>query len=231
MKEIRTLTANEIECRIGVGNNPDGCSLLLYKDARSDMAILDEVFGAENWQRRHYECKGNLFCSVSVKIGGEWVSKDDCGTESYAEKEKGEASDSFKRACVNWGIGRELYTSPFIWITLAEADRDKNGKVRTKFSVSNIEYNEYRAISRLDVIDGRGNTRFSYDENKSKKSLSEDSVNDVQLRGKLIPWLAQKEEESKGDFSVVELIDKNYKATKEVCIKIEKLYNKSKQQK
>ena len=122
MIKFRDLTASEIDVRIGQKNDK-GIALLLYKDARCDMAILDETVGAENWEREHYECKGNLFCKVGINTNFDkegnlpnWVYKSDCGTESNTEKEKGEASDSFKRACVNWGIGRELYTSPFIWI-------------------------------------------------------------------------------------------------------------------
>lgn len=133
--EFRDLTADEIEVRIQSvkvrDGKPSGVVLLLYKNARCDMNILDETVGPENWQRDHYECKGNLFCRVGIKVaprvdvtsqkltfdGDCWVWKSDCGTESNTEKEKGEASDSFKRACVNWGIGRELYTAPFIWIS------------------------------------------------------------------------------------------------------------------
>ena len=113
--KFRDLKAEEIECRVQQVKDT-GLVLLLYKDSRTDMNILDETVGAENWQREHYECKGNLFCRVGIKCGDEWVWKSDCGTESNTEAQKGEASDSFKRACFNWAIGRELYTSPFIWI-------------------------------------------------------------------------------------------------------------------
>lgn len=136
MNTFRDLTADDIELRVqSVKEN--GLTLLLYKNARVDMAILDETVGAENWQREHYECKGNLFCRVgilciSIENGTvEWVWKSDCGTESNTEKEKGEASDSFKRACFNWGIGRELYTSPFIWIAADKCtikENDRGGK-------------------------------------------------------------------------------------------------------
>ena len=128
--KFRDLRAEEIECRVqSVKEN--GVILLLYKDARCDMNILDEELGAENWQREHYECKGNLFCRVGIKCHNEWVWKADCGTESNTEAQKGEASDSFKRACFNWGIGRELYTSPFIWISASDCNIKKstfNGK-------------------------------------------------------------------------------------------------------
>ena len=134
--KFRDLTANEIDVRVGqVG---DGyCTLLLYKDARVDMDILDETVGCEYWQRKHYEVKGNLYCSVGIYFDDAgWVWKDDCGTESYTEKEKGESSDSFKRACVNWGIGRELYTSPLIKIDCKT--KDKKLTELTSFSVDKI---------------------------------------------------------------------------------------------
>lgn len=118
--EFRNLKENEIECRVAQvwdnGTQPTKMSLLLYKNARTDSTILDEAVGSENWQCRFYDCKGNLFCSVGIKCGDEWIWKDDCGSESYTEKEKGEASDAFKRACFKWGIGKELYTAPLIWI-------------------------------------------------------------------------------------------------------------------
>lgn len=143
--QFRDLKADEIELRIGtIGRKGNGISLLLYKNARCDMNILDETVGPANWQREHYECKGNLFCRVGIKDKetGDWIYKSDCGAESYTEKEKGEASDSFKRACVNWGIGRELYTSPFVWITTQDAGlKEKDGKWSTKdvFSVLEID--------------------------------------------------------------------------------------------
>lgn len=115
---FRKLTANDVEARVQ-SCDENGFVLLLYKNARCDMNVLDEAVGAENWQREHYECKGNLFCRVGININyvdegmsQEYIWKADCGTESNTEKEKGESSDSFKRACVNWGIGRELYTAP-----------------------------------------------------------------------------------------------------------------------
>lgn len=115
--KFRNLNASDIDVRIA-SIKETGLSLLLYKDARCDMNILDETVGSENWQRKHYECKGNLYCSVGIFTPNNgWVWKDDCGAESYTEKEKGESSDSFKRACFNWGIGRELYTAPYIWIS------------------------------------------------------------------------------------------------------------------
>lgn len=149
--EFRPLTAEEIECRVATVSDK-GCSLLLYKDARCDMRILDE--SGVLWQRKHYECKGNLFCSVGIKIGDEWVWKDDCGAESYTEKEKGEASDSFKRACFNWGIGRELYTAPFIWVSAENVTLAENkGKKTTydKFRVEKITIDKGK-ITQISIV-------------------------------------------------------------------------------
>lgn len=140
---FRDLTADEIECRVqSVKQN--GLVLLLYKNARCDMNILDETVGAENWQREHYECKGNLFCRVGIRCfdptnvpSEQWVWKSDCGTESNTEAQKGEASDSFKRACFNWGIGRELYTAPFTWIP-ADKCNISQSKCYDNFEVEKI---------------------------------------------------------------------------------------------
>ena len=177
--KFRDLTANEIDVRIGqVSKAGNGISLLLYKDARCDMAILDETVGAENWEREHYECKGNLFCKVGINTNFDkegslpnWVYKSDCGTESNTEKEKGEASDSFKRACVNWGIGRELYTSPFIWIVPMDDKGQENfklkdGKCNNRFVVEKIVITDKR-ITALAIKNATLNKRvFVWQESK-----------------------------------------------------------------
>src|SRR5659263_62677 len=108
---IRLLTADEIDVRVqSVGKGASGkvgAILLLYKDARVDMKILDETFGMCGWQRTHELINGNLFCTIKIRseVDGEWISKQDVGVESNTEKEKGQASDSFKRAAFNIGIG------------------------------------------------------------------------------------------------------------------------------
>lgn len=154
MKKFRFLRADEVDARVGTCNEK-GFSLLLYKDARCDQNILDETVGPENWQRKHYEVKGNMFCSVGIydTEKKEWIWKDDCGTESNTEKEKGEASDSFKRACFNWGIGRELYTTPFIYIK-GKTEKNNKGQYITlykSFTVTVFEV-ENGTISKLQII-------------------------------------------------------------------------------
>lgn len=155
MKEIPLLTKEDIECRIQSVNDK-GAVLLLYKTARADMRILDEVFGAMSWQRHHEVVNGNLFCTISIYDSdkGQWVSKQDCGVPSNTQGEKGEASDAFKRAGFSWGIGRELYDSPFIWIS------GKVGKY-DRFHVTDIQYDrEKREFTRLTICDDKGKERY-----------------------------------------------------------------------
>ena len=163
MNNVRTLMADEIECRVGQQNAAKtGCSLLLYKDARVDMRILDETVGAGWWFRSHRKIGDNLYCKVSIysKELGMWIAKEDVGTESNTEAVKGETSDAFKRACFNWGIGRELYTAPFVWVNYTPDEL--SGKVRPKFKVADIAYDEKRNIVRLVIVDTKGAPRFEY---------------------------------------------------------------------
>lgn len=138
MCNFRELNADEIKARVAMTSDK-GLQILLYKNARVDMAILDETVGAARWQREHYSVDGVNYCRVGIKIENEWIWKSDCGSESNTEAEKGEASDSFKRACVCWGIGRSLYTAPFIWVKAGEYSLNSKGKPADTFSVSAID--------------------------------------------------------------------------------------------
>lgn len=147
MCKFRDLRADEIECRVQQVKDK-GLVLLLYKDARVDMNILDETVGSENWQNKFYEHKGILFCSLGINTNYEhpelpdrWVWKDDAGVESNTEAEKGNASDARKRSGFAWGIGRELYSAPFTWIPSEKCDiKQTNGglKCYDKFIVEKI---------------------------------------------------------------------------------------------
>ena len=165
---MRDLRADEIELRIQQVL-PEGLILLFYKNARTDMDILDELYTPTGWQRSHTFKDGKLYCAVSVrdKETGEWITKEDVGTESNTEAEKGQASDAFKRACVNWGIGRELYTAPFTWIKAQDCNikdtgkKDRNGKpvmaCKDKFIVEKIiiENREITAVSIINATTGK----------------------------------------------------------------------------
>ena len=160
--KMRTLRKDEIEVRVASTQN-NVAQLLLYKTARTDAAILDETFGQFNWQCSYTENKGNLFCTISVKDPNtnEWVSKTDCGSESNIEKEKGEASDAFKRAGFRWGIGVELYSTPRIKIPIEESDM-YNGRFCQSFSLKDIEISPDHKITSLTIQDRRGNVRYTY---------------------------------------------------------------------
>ena len=174
MCKFRDLRADEIDCRVATCSDK-GVSLLLYKDARCDMNILDETVGSMNWQRKH--TRDNANCTVEIWDVGkkQWVSKEDTGTESYTEKEKGQASDSFKRACFNWGIGRELYTAPFIWVNASDCNMmQNNGKWTTydRFEVQDITI-ENKRITGLSIRNVKtGYTVFAYGNTKAKKTNS-----------------------------------------------------------
>lgn len=171
--EFRTLKANEIDCRIATINEK-GLTLLLYKDARVDQNILDETVGKMNWKRRH--CRDNANCIVSIWDAEkqQWIEKEDTGTESFTEKEKGLASDSFKRACFNWGIGRELYSAPFIWISADDANirQGGNGKFQCfdKFIVEQIIYDNERNIVAISIKNTKTNKRVFLMDNRKKES-------------------------------------------------------------
>ncbi|RGH37348.1 hypothetical protein DW901_13565 [Firmicutes bacterium AM41-5BH] len=160
---FRDLRADEIDCRIKVVKS-SGVSILLYKDARVDQNILDETVGPLNWQRSHEMIDGNLYCTVSIfnEERNTWVYKQDVGTESNTEKEKGQASDSFKRACFNWGIGRELYTAPFIWINAADC-KISGQKCNDKFIVDQILIEDKTIVALTIKNKGTGKTVFSMD--------------------------------------------------------------------
>ncbi len=182
MIKFRPLTKDEIEVKVKMVKE-NGLVALLYKTARTDMDLLDETVGPENWECHYSEIKGNLYCGISVLVDGTRnVTKWDCGIESREDEEgnekKGEASDAFKRAGFKWGIGRELYTSPFIWIPAANCDIKKGmgaGKVVhkcfDKFIVDSIEYSEDgKRITGLAIVNQTtGKVAYTWKDKQEKK--------------------------------------------------------------
>jgi hypothetical protein len=205
---FRPLKANEIELRAATVK-ANGYSLLLYKDARCDMNILDETVGALGWQRSHSRENANCTVQIWDSQKQQWISKEDTGTESYTEKAKGLASDSFKRSCFNWGLGRELYSSPFIWINNKEdiATKKVNGKDKhsLKFGiglrVEEIEYNDNKEIIKLKIVGKDNMTRFLH--GYSKEDERQSIINDIPLIDKIINML-------KGDMDLEQKILDKY---------------------
>lgn len=175
------LTTDEIDFRVQSINKGGYATILAYKDARVDMNRLDAVFGVDGWQKKYDLINGNLFCSVGIwsEKNKEWIWKQDVGTESMTEKEKGQASDAFKRACFNLGIGRELYDYPVIQIKLESNEfkvEQYNGKdvVKQTFDLKLKEWkwsSEFKdgKLQKLKAIDNNGKVRFEYGYQKQKE--------------------------------------------------------------
>lgn len=181
------LTAEDIEVRVNQCTEK-GVSLLLYKDARCDMRCLDAAVGPEGWSCRYERIGDTLFCDVSIRCGddGSWVSKSDCGVPSNMESEKGEASDAFKRACFKWGIGRELYTAPRIWVPSDRCSikQGRNGKPACydRFYVSDIAVEDGR-IAGLEVVNAStGDAVYPCAPRKARKGTAGDPAADSKRR-------------------------------------------------
>lgn len=190
MNMFRTLRADEIDCRIGMMKEKF-LTLLLYKDARCDMNILDETVGEMNWQRKHSRDNANCIVSIRNNKMDEWVEKEDTGTESNTEAEKGLASDSFKRACVNWGIGRELYTAPEIKLWASKGDYSvTSNRTYDKFEVAVIEYDSNRNISKLAIRNKTANKivfRWSNGQNAQKQNTPPQTQNRQEKPTRQVP--------------------------------------------
>lgn len=170
--KFRPLKAEEVECRIGTVTSK-GATLLLYKTARTDMDILDETVGAANWQNDFYEIGGKLFCKLGLRINGtnEWVWKSDCGVEGNVGEEKSQASDARKRAGFAWGIGRELYRSPFIFAKIPVVKDGNRYKPEgfPRFDVADFE-SDGTSVTKLTIVDDNGEVVFSTTGKKSRGS-------------------------------------------------------------
>ena len=187
MNEVRLLKREDIEVKIKQVFEK-GAVALLYKTARTDMQILDETYGPLNWETDYKEIKGNLYCGIGVDNGERVVWKWDCGIESREDGEgnekKGEASDAFKRAGFKWGIGRELYTAPFIFIKCETTE--KNGKYYlkdkfAKYEVGDIDYDDKRNIVSLEIVDGNDSTVFKYGRGKNEPKILPTSHEDKKV--------------------------------------------------
>ena len=169
--QFRKLRESEIEARVQ-SVKANGLVLLLYKDARCDMKLLDETVGPMGWQKEYLRDNSNCRVSIWDIEKKQWVSKEDTGTESNTEKEKGKASDSFKRACFNWGIGRELYSAPFIWIPAEKCNIKQSGNkyiCNDRFRVEKITYDDDGNIDGLSIMNDTARVRAFVQTPKNNK--------------------------------------------------------------
>ena len=190
--KFRLLRADEIDCRISTCNSY-GVGLLLYKDARCDMNILDETVGPFNWQRKHTRDNANCIVSIWDEKTKQWIDKEDTGTESMTEKEKGLASDSFKRACFNWGIGRELYTAPDMFVFKKDLKKHeetewqgkKKWTCKDSFKVTEIEYDDCNRIVMVKVLNTTSKNEIvfgtSLKEEKTQEEIAKAKISTVKV--------------------------------------------------
>lgn len=219
MNKFRLLNADEIECRIAQIKEK-GISLLLYKTARTDANLLDETVGEENWENDFKLVDGVLYGGIGIHYDGTFengrheprvIWKWDAGTESNTEAEKGRASDAFKRAGFKWGIGRELYTAPFIWIPSGKANI-VNGKCYDKFEVTEIGYNDKREINHLVIINSSSRVEVFRMDEKVDKTLSKEAAEKITMKEAKVLEAVIKEKEAKIDklldyYKVAKLVD------------------------
>lgn len=182
--EFRLLKAEEIDARISTCSQY-GVGLLLYKDARCDQNILDETVGPTNWQRHHSRDNANCTVSIWDDAKQQWIEKEDTGTESFTEKEKGLASDSFKRACFNWGIGRELYTAPNMFVFAKDLKTLKQDGSRwvckDSFKVTHIEYEEDK-ICYVRVENQKTKKFIDFGTPASITKITKSKIDDVKVK-------------------------------------------------
>lgn len=210
--DMRNLRKDEIEVRVASTQN-NVAQLLLYKTARTDAAILDETFGQFNWQCSYSEIKGNLFCTISVRDPNtnEWISKSDCGAESNIEKEKGEASDAFKRSGFRWGIGVELYSTPKIKIPIEESDM-YNGRFCQSFSLKDIEISPDHKITSLTIQDRRGNVRYTYNaqDNTERFDFSQPKRKTRYTNDEFISRMSEEKQKYLNDYNALNKLKRFY---------------------
>lgn len=241
------LPINDVDFRIQAVNKGGYAKILAYKDARVDMNRLDEVCGT-NWQKDYKTIDGSLYCGIGVKIENEWLWRWDVGTESFSDKEKGKASDAFKRAGFCWGIGRELYDYPPIRIKLKAAEfsvfnNDRGETSHTTYNLRlkdwkwNVEFNTKNEVSRLTAFDDKGIRRYHYEVGKTT-GLRPSDLNGSSSAGEM-PWLNKKDEEGnftrawlnvvnaigEGKVTSTEQVKSHFRLSKTIAEEIQKTIN------
>ncbi|HLV51089.1 MAG TPA: Rad52/Rad22 family DNA repair protein [Flavobacterium sp.] len=225
----KPLDIKDVDFRIQSINKGGYATILAYKDARVDMNRLDAVCGT-NWQDKYELIDNQLFCSIGIKIGDDWVWRQDVGEESFTEKTKGRASDAFKRAGFRWGIGRELYDYPLIQIKLIEnTSNPKYGeyyiegdKVKQGYGLKLREWNWEAEFGKdgleLKAFDEKGTLRFDFPNGKQTTQTSYPETQKPQPKAKSetpkeLPWL--------------NVMDKNKNLTKDWLNVVKKINNGS----
>lgn len=172
MLKFRTLKADEIDVRVG-SFGEEWAILLMYKDARCDMAILDEAVGPMNWKKSYSRENANCVLSIWDEDKKQWIDKEDSGSAGNFERDKSLASDSFKRAAVSWGIGRELYTGPKLYFPV-KGLKNYNAEKKfcsDRFAVTDIQYDDNRNIIAVQIQNQTTGFEYLYS-NKGIRQIS-----------------------------------------------------------
>lgn len=185
--KFRDLYKDEIELRVG-STTDSGFQLLLYKNARVDMALLDEVVGIGNWQREHIILGSDIYCRLGIynKELNQWIWKTDAGSSGSFEEEKSRASDSFKRAATNFGLGRCLYTAPFVWINTKDKNGNPTGESKKdRYVVDEIDYQDHKIIKLVIKNEKTKKVVFSMGSSQKVSQTSENQLNNA--KGTIAP--------------------------------------------
>lgn len=231
----RPLDISDVDFRLQSINKAGYATILAYKDARVDMNRLDYVCGGL-WQKeyKYVESKGLLFCRVGIMIGKEWVWREDLGTESFSEKEKGHASDSFKRACFNWGIGRDLYEYPLIQVKLNPSEfKLENDKAKQTWALKlsewdwKVSFDSKDRIETLTAYDGNNKLRYSYSNLKKEPVKKVLEILDNE-KNYTIHWSNLLKAVSDKKVTSIEKVKERYFLSAEIEDKVTELFNQKK---
>ncbi|WP_160665104.1 Rad52/Rad22 family DNA repair protein [Pseudarthrobacter sp. ATCC 49987] len=116
----------DIEWRVqrsGVKGQSGWVQVIAYIDNRAVQNRLDDVVGPENW-RDQFDTSpnGGILCGLSIRVNGEWITKWDGADNSDIEPIKGGLSNAMKRAAVQWGIGRYLYSLEAVYQSVYQSE-------------------------------------------------------------------------------------------------------------
>lgn len=117
----------EVKCKPGATSGNRALPIW-YLTARAVMDRLDAVLGIGGWRDEYtVHPDGSVKCRLVLRLGDEWLAKEDVGGQSEQDDEgdrmKAAFSDGLKRAAVKFGVGRYLYSVPPVW-----CDWDKEKK-------------------------------------------------------------------------------------------------------
>lgn len=136
----------DLEWRLQITNKEKTRGLAVpYVTNRAIQNRLDDVVGADHWYNKYkpwhrftvkvrsdrnaseFEEREIIsqLCGIAIYFESckEWITKWDGAEDTDIEQVKGGLSDSMKRAAVQWGIGRILYSMDPVWVNVEQKGR------------------------------------------------------------------------------------------------------------